>query len=57
MAYLDLGNFYYDGRVVQKDHRQAVDWYAKAAMVGVAQAQFNLGAAYENGQGVKKDLN
>jgi hypothetical protein len=32
-----------------------VKWYQRAAMQGVAFAQFNLGVRYANGQGVDRD--
>ena len=37
-----------------QDYTQAVHWYTKSAEQGVADAQFNLGNCYENGEGVKK---
>ena len=36
-------------------HVEAVKWYRKAAEQGHAEAQFNLGCCYANGQGVAKD--
>jgi TPR repeat protein len=41
---------------VTQDHAKAAHWYRKAAEQGDAKAQFNLGVAYEYGEGVKKDL-
>ena len=40
-----------------KDLQQAVYWYEKAANQGYANAQYNLGALYANGDGVAKDVN
>lgn len=40
-----------------KDLQQAVYWYKKAANQGYANAQYNLGALYANGDGVAKDVN
>jgi uncharacterized protein len=37
------------GDGVEKDPKQAVEWYRKAARAGYADAIFNLGAAYFNG--------
>lgn len=34
----------------------AAEWYRKAAEQGDAEAQFNLGNAYDTGEGVPKDL-
>jgi TPR repeat protein len=38
-----------------QNHRLAVDWYRSAAEQGNATAQYNLGAKYANGEGVKRD--
>ena len=38
-----------------KDHVEAVKWYRKAAEQNYAEAQYNLGVCYTNGQGVAKD--
>uniref|UniRef100_UPI002490373A tetratricopeptide repeat protein n=1 Tax=Cardiobacterium hominis TaxID=2718 RepID=UPI002490373A len=38
-----------------QDYAQARTWYEKAAVQGHAKAQFNLGALYENGQGITQD--
>ena len=40
----------------KKDYVKAAEWYLKAAKVGHAQAQNNLGALYVNGNGVEKNL-
>ncbi len=41
---------------MKQDHAEAVQWYGKAADQGVAVAQFNLGLAYDDGQGVPQNL-
>jgi TPR repeat protein len=41
---------------VDKDERQAVEWYRKSALAGNAAAQFNLGVLYENGRGTTVDF-
>jgi TPR repeat protein len=41
---------------VEKDEKQAVEWYRKAALQGNGAAQFNLGVLYENGRGTKVDF-
>ena len=38
-----------------KDEAEAVTWFRKAAEQNYAEAQFNLGACYCNGDGVTKD--
>jgi len=40
---------------VKADKKEAVKWYRKAAEQGDAEAQFNLGRAFVNGEGVDKD--
>lgn len=44
---------YYDNQNFSK----ALEWFKKAASLEHAQAQFNLGVMYENGDGVAKDYN
>jgi len=36
--------------------RESVDWFTKAAELGHPTSQFNLALHYENGRGVKKDI-
>jgi TPR repeat protein len=40
---------------VKADKKEAVKWYRKAAEQGDAEAQFKLGRAFVNGEGVDKD--
>ncbi len=49
-----LGEDYAFGRGVRKNHREAVDWYRKAADQGHPTAQVRLAMRYEKGKGVKK---
>ena len=52
-----LGEFYYFGGPERTNNLvEAVKWFRKAAEQGVAEAQFNLGCAYANGEGVTKDV-
>ncbi|MEE9368391.1 MAG: tetratricopeptide repeat protein [Pontiella sp.] len=44
------------GQCVSKDMKEALAWYAKAALQGHMAAQHNLGVLYMNGDGVEKDL-
>ena len=40
---------------IPQDHPTACQWYEKAAAQGNAEAQFNLGLMYHEGQGVRQD--
>jgi TPR repeat protein len=50
-AQSNLGIAYAFGKGVLKNDKQAVYWYQKAAEQGLAEAQYNLGAMYANGEG------
>ncbi len=51
------GNSFYLGTDdVVKNHSEALKWFHKAAYMGNAEAQYNLGEMYRNGEGVKKDF-
>ncbi|MBC8001374.1 MAG: sel1 repeat family protein, partial [Opitutaceae bacterium] len=54
-AQSNLGVCYAKGEGVEKDYREAVKWFRKAADQNFALAQFNLATCYETGQGVGKD--
>ena len=41
----------------QGKHEDAVTWWKKAAENGNVRAHYNLGVAYENGEGVNRNLN
>ncbi len=47
---------YDNGDGVPQDDKEAVKWYEKAAVQGLAEAQFNLGVMYANGEGVPEDM-
>ena len=56
----DRGWLYYKGgqsgfEVFPQDYSEAVRWWRKAAELGHAQAQCNLGVMYSSGQGVTED--
>ena len=55
ISQLILGDCYYDGNAVLKDHVKAVKWYKKSAEQGIAEAQSSLGSCYCIGAGVLKD--
>ena len=50
-----VGDFYYEGKVVAQDYKQAVYWFKKAAEQGNAYAQLALGFCYAAGKGVSLD--
>ncbi len=47
---------YLSGYGVEKDPKQAVGWFQRAAEQGNAKAQSNVGQMYADGTGVEKDL-
>lgn len=50
-----LGDRFYYGKNVKQDYAKAVEWYQKAAELGVELAQYNLAGCYEEGHGVAKN--
>src|ERR1039458_7418306 len=53
---VELGNVFYFGSLgVATNYVEAVKWYRKAAEQDYADAQFNLGNCYHDGEGVAKD--
>ena len=54
-AQSDLGDYFHDGWVIDKDYRKAVYWYLRAAEQGYAPAQNILGWLYMHGHGVSPD--
>ena len=54
-AQSDLGDYFHDGWVIDKDYRNAVYWYRRAAEQGYAPAQNILGWLYMHGHGVNPD--
>jgi hypothetical protein len=56
-AQLRFGDCHYYGKgVLSKSYTKAVEWYRKAAVQGVVEAQHNLGYVYAQGLGVPRDL-
>ncbi|MGD0364841.1 MAG: tetratricopeptide repeat protein, partial [Bryobacteraceae bacterium] len=51
----DLGDLYRHGQEIPQDHGEAVKWSRKAAEQGLADAQYRLGLAYYNGEGVAQN--
>jgi len=52
-----FGQRYYHGQGVPQIFAEAASYYRKSAELGYSKAQLNLGALYENGEGVPKDHN
>ena len=52
----DMGERCYDGRGLPRDYQAAAQWFAKAAALGHAKAQANLGMMSAIGRGVPKDI-
>ena len=50
-----LGWMYENGRGVEKNYVQALDWYAKAANQGYADGQNNLGRMFSTGRGTAQN--
>ncbi len=48
----NLGNLYYDGKLITQDFRRAYSYYEKAAEWGMQGMQFKIGHMHEFGQGV-----
>jgi uncharacterized protein len=46
---------YYEGKGVTRDYAEAVKWYRKAAELGEAEAQVNLGTMFSEGQGATRN--
>lgn len=51
----EIGLRYENGTGVEKNLKQAANWYRRAAEQGNTKAQFNLASLYEHGQGVKRN--
>ena len=50
MNYLGILNYLGLGK--QRDYRKAAEWFQQSAQMGFADAQYNLGSMYENGESV-----
>ncbi|MHB9147248.1 MAG: tetratricopeptide repeat protein, partial [Candidatus Amoebophilus sp.] len=55
LAQCNLGFMYSNGQGVDRDDKQAFEWYSKSAYQGNAIAQNNLGNMYRDRQGVDRD--
>ena len=54
-AQFQLGVLFLNGKGVQKDYKQAANWFSKAALNGDVNSQYYLGAMYSRGLGVSKN--
>ncbi len=50
-----LGDIYYNGKGVPKDHTEAMKWFRKAADAGNVRAQITLGFMYHEGREMPRD--
>jgi len=50
-----FGYLYDQGKGVEQDYCQAMKWYLKAAYMGLAKSQYNVGVLFKNREGVEQD--
>lgn len=50
-----LAEAYSGVKGIPEDLKESFEWYNKAAKLGSADAQYNLGKCYENGKGTRKN--
>ena len=55
-AQYEVGRRFWNGDGVDQDHKQAADWFDRAARQGLAAAQCALGLCYERGDGAEQDM-
>ena len=55
-AQYEVGRRFWNGDGVDQDHKQAADWFDRAARQGLAAAQCALGLCYERGDGGEQDM-
>lgn len=55
-AEYNVGYFYENGVVVEKNVIKAFEWYSKAATQGLAAAECAVGYCYEEGEGIEKNI-
>ena len=54
-AQFALAGMYYQGIMIKRNYKKAIEWYKKAAKQGHTKAQFNLAYMYFDGRGVEKN--
>ncbi len=52
----DVAWAFFEGKGVPQDKAQAIVWWTKAAELGDAQSQYNLGKCHEYGEGVSRNI-
>ena len=55
-AQYEVGRRFWNGDGMDQDHKQAANWFDRAARQGLAAAQCALGLCYERGDGVEQDM-
>ncbi|GBB84521.1 hypothetical protein RclHR1_01110006 [Rhizophagus clarus] len=50
-----IGNCYYSGIKVKKNHNKVIEWYSKSSEGGNIKAMYDLGCCYKYGYGVAKN--
>lgn len=55
VAQNEVGGWYYRGRHVKQNYKEALQWWAKAAQQGNVQAIGNMGLCYQTGHGIEAD--
>lgn len=55
VAMNEVGTWYYEGKHVKQDYKEAYDWWSKSALQQNTRAIANLGMCYQFGRGVEKD--
>lgn len=56
-AIFEIGNYYYEGDIVNKSKEEAFNWFRKSAEQGYGIAEYRIGSCYEDGNGIEKNLN
>lgn len=51
----EVGGWYYRGRHVDQNFKEALQWWSKSAEQGNVQAIGNMGLCYQTGNGIEKD--
>lgn len=51
----EVGTWYYTGKHVRRDYKQAYEWWKKASLKSDIRAIANLGMCYQLGHGVERD--
>lgn len=51
----EVGTWYYTGKHVSRDYKQAYEWWKKASLKSDVRAIANLGMCYQLGHGVERD--